>query len=138
MTAIFDFVRYVTYFAEKEGFEDIVIAVLKKTITENKSKNFTNWVVARGKTVPLDIDSLDTFFDDFHDLDHHYHHKVFCDRSYRILYQFSKLFRDYPFKREDNLFLGRDIRTLKKYVPSIMDYVNKYYNNSHGMYQLKK
>ena len=143
MTGIFDFVRDVTHFSKQEEFSDLVVKVLRKTVQMNKSKNFKNWLTTE-KTMgrvfdfdDYDVDEFARFFDRFHNIDHRYHHKVFCDTSYRILYQFSRLFRTFPICR-DNYIFARTIITLTKHVPSVWEYLMKYYNKDpHGIYVLK-
>lgn len=141
MTGIFDFVRDMGwYIDEHPDMENLVRAVLLKTVHVNKSKNFKNWFEAYGhykKIDTWDIKKILKFYDNFHDIDHRYHHKVFCDTSHSILYQFSKLFRDYRILKRENYIHVRSIMTLKKHVPLVIEYLEKYYVKRYGLYNLK-
>lgn len=150
MTGIFDFVRFVTTFGADNDFADIVEDVLKEAITKNTSKNFRAWFerVRWGcEVVPVeeiymnfDIDDLDHFYSDFHDLDHAHHHRVWCDRSYKILYQFEKFFRGaYDKLEREEIVFEKEFRTLRKHVESFKDYLDRFYvKNNFGSYRLKE
>lgn len=151
MTGIFDFVRDIISISADLGFVDVVEDVLKETLTRNTSKNFKTWFerTAWGcEVVPVkeiymnfDIDDLEHLFSDFHDIDHAHHHRVWSDTAYSILYQFSLLFdgmglSDY---RMNGFVFETNFRTLRKHVPSIKEYMDRFYKPSTaGVYRLKE
>jgi hypothetical protein len=141
MTGTFDSVRDLGWYVEKNPeMEELVKTVLILVIQKNKNRNFTKWFDEYyvGEVIEdWDMEDLIDFYDEFHSLDHKWHHKVFCDRSGKILSQFNSLFDGYQTLERTNYIFAKDFITLKKYVPTIVEYLNKYYNLKHGMYNLK-
>ena len=153
MTGIFDFVRELIKFAHEHDLCDIVEQVLRSSLYENTNKNFQEWIL---KSYPLlsilvdemdnehfifndfDIDDLESLYSSLHVLDHKYDHNIWTRRSYLILRQLEKTF-NYEMK-QDTLISERSFRTLRKYVPAIMDdYILRYYKKDiHGYYRLKE
>jgi len=154
MTGIFDFVLWVIPLSVELDFAGVVEDVLKETITKNTNKNFRAWFdrVRWGcEVVPVeeiymnfDIDDLEHFYSDFHDLDHAHHHRVWSGKAIRILDQFNSLFVGNCDSLEMSPFIWeKDFRTLRKYVPSVMEYIARFYNTdstgiSKGIYRLKE
>jgi hypothetical protein len=141
MTSLFDFVRRVVPLSADLGFADIVEDVLKECLTKNTNKNFRAWFdgVTWGEIyMDLDIDDLDRLFDTIRDLDHTYHHKIWSGTAYRILNQFHNMFRSFTEGFNRIVFEDR-FRTLRKHVPSIKDYMQRYYKPpDRGLYILKE
>ena len=142
MTGIFDFVLRVIPFSIELDFAGVAEDVLKETISRNQNNNFRVWFDGTTHSelyMDYDLDDLADFFRDFHNLDHAHHHKVWCRISHSILYQFEMLFLDiYNLSQLDFLF-EKDFRTLRKYVPSINDYISRFYNKEKcGIHTLKK
>jgi hypothetical protein len=146
---MFDFVRDVIPLSVELDFADIVEDVLKETLTRNTSKNFRAWfekikwghdyVPVEQIYMNFDVDDLDVLFSDFHSLDHAHHHKVWGDVASRILYQFKRMFLIGVEISQLDFVFEKEFRTLRKYVPSILDYMNRFYKpREHRVYRLRR
>ena len=138
MTGLFDFVRDIVDYSIEHEFLDIVEDVLKTTLQKNTNRHFLKWNEQRVHNyMDLDTDDLEDFFSDFHSLDHGYHHKVWSDTAQSIIYQFSRMFRDYPIEQID-IIHENQFRTLRKHVPEINKYMERFYEpRKHGVYMIK-